>query len=58
MIMGPNESDSSKTWALQYINLKYLLPIMDAIDDDASGRVTVEEVNRFTERLPGHLSWK
>lgn len=45
-------------WSLQYIHVKYLLPIVDAIDDDASGYITVAEVNRFTEQLPKELGWK
>lgn len=45
-------------WARQYVDIKYLQPIMDAIDDDGSGHVTIAEVNRFTELLPKELGWR
>lgn len=45
-------------WARQYVDVKYLQPIMDAIDDDGSGHVTIAEVNRFTELLPSSLGWR
>jgi hypothetical protein len=46
------------SWAYQYVDIKYLQSIMDAIDDDGSGHVTIAEVNRFTEQLPSHLDWR
>ena len=45
-------------WARQYVDVKYLQPIMDAIDDDGSGHVTIAEVNQFTELLPSTLGWR
>lgn len=45
-------------WARQYVDVKYLQPIMDAIDDDGSGHVTIAEVNQFTELLPSSLGWR
>ena len=44
--------------ARHYVDIKYLQPIMDAIDDDGSGHVTIAEVNRFTEHLPSVLGWR
>ncbi|KAI0083947.1 hypothetical protein BDY19DRAFT_604899 [Irpex rosettiformis] len=44
-------------WTIRYINVTYLLPIMDAIDDDATGRVSISELNRFTDQLPATLGW-
>ncbi|KAI0692702.1 hypothetical protein BC835DRAFT_1416357 [Cytidiella melzeri] len=48
---------STDSWARQYVDVKYLQPIMDAIDDDGSGHVTITEVNRLTEQLPISLGW-
>ncbi len=39
-------------WALEYINLSKLQAISEAIDDDASGFVTIAEVNQFTTSRP------
>ena len=39
-------------WALRYLNLSYTQPILEAIDDDASGFITVEEINQFTGSRP------
>lgn len=50
-----NPQDS---WAGQYVSVKYLRPIMDAIDDDGSGHITITEVNRFMEELPASLDWR
>ncbi|KAJ7165011.1 hypothetical protein C8R46DRAFT_1277063 [Mycena filopes] len=47
--------DKSDEWALEYINVARLQPISEAWDDDASGFVTVAEVNRFTSTRP--LDW-
>ncbi|OSX57145.1 hypothetical protein POSPLADRAFT_1050210 [Postia placenta MAD-698-R-SB12] len=42
-------------WALEWISLKRLQPIIDAIDDDASGFITISEVNNFTTSRP--VNW-
>ncbi|KAJ6610468.1 hypothetical protein B0H10DRAFT_411247 [Mycena sp. CBHHK59/15] len=47
--------DKSDEWALEYINVVRLQPILEAFDDDASGFVTVAEVNTFTTLRP--LGW-
>jgi hypothetical protein len=47
---------SSDEWALAYLNVVRLQPISEAFDDDASGFVTVAEVNTFTTSRP--LDWR
>ncbi|KAJ7785322.1 hypothetical protein DFH07DRAFT_976101 [Mycena maculata] len=47
--------DKADEWALEYINVVRLQPISEAFDDDASGWVTVNEVNEFTTSRP--LDW-
>ena len=39
-------------WTLEYINVTRLQPIIEAFDDDASGFITVAEVNAFTLARP------
>nr|GAT44772.1 predicted protein [Mycena chlorophos] len=39
-------------WALDFISVVRLQPISEAFDDDASGFVTVSEVNTFTSMRP------
>ncbi|KZV67456.1 hypothetical protein PENSPDRAFT_754875 [Peniophora sp. CONT] len=43
-------------WAVGYINLQYAQAISEAIDEDASGFVTVSEMNRFTAAKPSEWS--
>ena len=45
-------------WTSEYVTLSYLQPIMEAFDDDGSGYVTVEEVNRFVLALPSEIQWR
>ncbi|KAF8483041.1 hypothetical protein JB92DRAFT_2763738, partial [Gautieria morchelliformis] len=42
-------------WALAYLNIHWLQPIRESFDDDASGFITVGEVNTFTNARP--LNW-
>jgi len=42
-------------WALKYINVNRARTILEAFDDDASGFVTIQEVNNFTRARP--LDW-
>ncbi|KAJ7461994.1 hypothetical protein FB451DRAFT_1267439 [Mycena latifolia] len=55
----PDSADRAKAandaWALTHINVLRLQPITEAFDDDASGFVTVGEVNTFTASRP--LDW-
>ena len=52
------DSGSAKgpdSWALEYINIGRAQSILEAFDDDASGFVTIKEVNDFTKLRP--LNW-
>ena len=51
-----NSQESQDLWALHYLDLHYLSTIHEAIDDDASGFITVEELNQFTSSRP--LDWR
>ena len=39
-------------WALEWINVTRLQPIVEAFDDDASNFITVTEANEFTTARP------
>ncbi len=39
-------------WALDWINVTRLQPIVEAFDDDASNFITVTEANEFTTARP------
>jgi len=41
-------------WAIKFIDLTWLQPISEAFDDDASGFITITEVNRFTSSRPAN----
>ena len=43
-------------WALKYITVNRLRTISEAFDDDASGFVTIQELNAFTRARP--LDWR
>lgn len=43
---------STDSWAIKYIDIIRLQPIMEAFDDDASGFITVLEMNNFTTSRP------
>ena len=45
-------------WALKYLGMEWLRPIMEAFDDDASGYVTTTEVNRLMDLRPPSLDWR
>jgi hypothetical protein len=46
----------SDSWAVKYINIGRARSVLEAFDDDASGFVTVSEVNNFTRARP--LDWR
>ncbi|OCH83958.1 hypothetical protein OBBRIDRAFT_840073 [Obba rivulosa] len=52
-----NSTTKVDGWALAYIGPKWQQRIMEAIDEDASGYVTIAELNKFTEALPASLEW-
>ena len=39
-------------WALQYITVRRAQPLLEALDDDGSSFITVNEVNTFTNSRP------
>ncbi|KAF9002450.1 hypothetical protein BDQ17DRAFT_1425778 [Cyathus striatus] len=39
-------------WTKKYINISHLQPILESIDDDGSGFISIWEVNRFTLDCP------
>ena len=52
------ESIASDEWALEYLGLSSLRPLMEAFDDDGSGYVTIAEINQFTDSMPKDLGWR
>ena len=47
---------TSDKWALRFISVNYVRNILEAFDEDASGFITVKEVNDFTRSRP--LDWR
>lgn len=47
----PKKQQDDK-WALAYINAAYVQPILEAVDDDGTGFVSVKEVNTFVSERP------
>jgi len=47
-----NGSSNADAWAMKFIDVMWVQPIMEAFDDDASGFITVTEVNTFTKSRP------
>jgi hypothetical protein len=45
---------SKDDWALQYISIYRIQPLVEALDDDVSSFVTISEVNVFTTARPEH----
>ncbi len=48
--------DVDDLWALEYVNVFRVQPLIEALDDDVSSFVTVAEVNVFTAARP--LGWR
>ena len=55
-ISGIGNSTNPDAWAIKYIDVKWVPPILEAFDEDASGFITVSEVNRFTSSRP--VDWR
>ncbi|KAH9995914.1 hypothetical protein BJV74DRAFT_883811 [Russula compacta] len=51
-----NTSSNPDAWAIKFIDIMWVEPILEAFDDDASGFITVAEVNRFTSSRPADWS--
>ena len=49
---------TSDEWALEFLTMTWLEPIMEAFDDDASGYVTIAEVNKLMDMRPPNLDWR
>lgn len=43
-------------WAIKFMDVTRLQPISEAFDDDASGFITITEMNRFTSSRP--IEWR
>ena len=55
-ISAISNSIDPDAWAIKYIDVMWVQPILEAFDDDASGFITVAEVNRFTSSRP--VDWR
>ncbi|TCD69483.1 hypothetical protein EIP91_007413 [Steccherinum ochraceum] len=49
--------ERSDQWAVAYIDSTRIQSIMEAFDNDASGYVTIPELNAFTDGNPRELDW-
>jgi hypothetical protein len=47
-----NHSTSPDAWTIKYLDLMWIQPMVEAFDDDASGFITINEVNMFTSSRP------
>jgi hypothetical protein len=47
-----NSTQNPDAWAIKYLDVSWLQPIMEAFDDDASGFITITEMNHFTKSRP------
>ena len=57
--VGPSliaSSSNPDAWAIKYVSLTWVQPILEAFDDDASGFITISEVNAFTSSRP--VGWR
>ena len=52
MASSINTSRNPDAWAIKFIDVSRLQPILEAFDDDASGFITISEMNRFTSSRP------
>ncbi|KAF8912168.1 hypothetical protein CPB84DRAFT_1957799 [Gymnopilus junonius] len=48
----PNSESDDNTWVLKYIDVAYVRPIVEAIDEDLSGFISVKEANKFALSRP------
>jgi hypothetical protein len=51
-----HNSRNRNAWAIKFIDVSRLQPILEAFDDDASGFITISEMNRFTSSRPADWS--
>jgi Ca2+-binding EF-hand superfamily protein len=50
--VAESSTENPNAWAIRYINTAQLQRMMEAIDDDASGFISIAEMNRFTNSRP------
>ncbi|KAF8147003.1 hypothetical protein K438DRAFT_2091048 [Mycena galopus ATCC 62051] len=56
----PESVKSDESWALAYINVAHLQPLLDVIDTDGTGMISIKEANHFARLRPHDcslLSW-
>uniref|UniRef100_A0A8H7XPD5 EF-hand domain-containing protein n=1 Tax=Psilocybe cubensis TaxID=181762 RepID=A0A8H7XPD5_PSICU len=51
-----NTGNKSDDWVLEYIDAAYVKPIVEAMDEDGSGFISVQEANRFALARPAGMS--
>ena len=47
---------ASDSWALKFLGMSYRKALLEAIDIDHSGFISVQEINKFTEAKPAGYS--
>ncbi|KAF9482851.1 hypothetical protein BDN70DRAFT_874437 [Pholiota conissans] len=57
-VRSPNASSTQddSEWVLEYIDVAYVQPIVEAMDEDGSGFISVKEANNFALARPKDLS--
>ncbi|THG94425.1 hypothetical protein EW026_g7045 [Hermanssonia centrifuga] len=54
--VSPQTTSGPDRWALQYISIPRIRPLLEAFDDDSSSFVTIREMNTFTQARPQNWS--
>ncbi|KAK0188332.1 hypothetical protein F5146DRAFT_1002424 [Armillaria mellea] len=49
--------ENTDQWTLAYLNISHLQPILEAVDDDATGFITIKEINTFTNVKSRPQDW-
>ena len=49
--------DAKDQWALEYIGVHHVRPLIEAIDVDISSFVSIAEINTFTAARPAEWRW-
>jgi hypothetical protein len=49
---GNDERLTQEAWALRYLTVLRVQPLLEALDDDFSSHVTIAEINGFTSSCP------
>ena len=50
--LHPSGPDDSEEWVLKHIDVAHIQPIIEAMDEDGSGFISVQEANKFALRRP------